>query len=60
MKKHKSTFTLANFSKKTTKLLKENNQTFKHIFRNSHETKDVKDITNAYIANMRQRKTFLP
>ena len=42
------------------KLIKENNHPFKHIFKNSHETKEIKDITNAYIANMKQRKTFLP
>ena len=41
------------------KLLKENKKTFQNIFKNSTDTKEIKEITREYIENMKQRKKFL-
>ena len=42
------------------KQIKENNRTFVNIFGNNHDTKEMKEITKEYIANMKQRKKLLP
>ena len=40
------------------KLLKENTKTFRNMFENSYDTKEIKEITREYIENMKQRKIF--